>query len=87
MVYFIYIHAYYMFIASTNTVYNSHSLQGGYNLNSISESFSSCVDVMLGGAPPRIKNVDPDPAAVKCIKNVITVHKKYWKSLCCDGMY
>jgi len=60
-------------------------LQGGYNLNSISESFSACVDVMLGGTPPRIQDTEPTANAVETIKNVISVHKKYWKSLCCDG--
>lgn len=63
----------------------TNSRQGGYNLNSISESFSSCVDAMLGGAPPRLPPVTPDWAAVESIKDVIRVHKKYWKSLCCDG--
>ena len=54
-------------------------------MNSISESFSSCVDVMLGGVPPRIEDLTPDSSAVTSIKNVIKTHKKYWKSLCCDG--
>lgn len=61
-------------------------LQGGYNLNSISESFSACVDVMLGGVPPRIEDVTPGSLAVKSIKNVISAHTKYWKMLCCDGL-
>lgn len=54
-------------------------------MNSISESFSACVDIMLGGAPPKVKKVIPNESAVESIKNVIGVHKAYWKSLCCDG--
>ncbi|XP_067934488.1 histone deacetylase 6-like [Watersipora subatra] len=61
-------------------------LEGGYNLNSISESFSSCVDIMMGGTPPRIDDTEPDSSAVSTIQNVIAVHKAFWKSLCCDAV-
>lgn len=67
------------------------SLEGGYDLNSLSTSATACLSVLLGEKPPPIpasvnpydtKNPNqPSSAAVAVLKRVINIQSKYWSSL------
>lgn len=60
-------------------------LEGGYNLDSISESAAHVVSVLLGD-PPRALSLKqpPSQAAILSIKNVISYHKSNYKTFCFD---
>ncbi|XP_052061653.1 histone deacetylase 6-like isoform X3 [Mytilus californianus] len=57
------------------------SLEGGYNLTSISHSMCMCTSVLLGDSCPSLQITKPMDSAIKTIKNVCDVHKNYWKGL------
>lgn len=58
------------------------SLEGGYNINSISYAMTMCTKSLLGDPLSQLDaNMVPCPSAVNTIKNVIKVHKKYWPNL------
>lgn len=57
------------------------TLEGGYNLTSISNSMCMCTSVLLGDPCPDLKLPTPKESAIKTIKDVIDVHKNYWKCL------
>lgn len=60
------------------------SLEGGYNLDSISWGAAYVVSVLLGD-PPRPLSLDaPSPSAIISMKNVISYHKSDYKLLCLD---
>ncbi|XP_073957715.1 histone deacetylase 6 isoform X3 [Choristoneura fumiferana] len=58
-------------------------LEGGYNITSISHAMTQCTKALLGD--PLTHHYDPKttahPYAIESINDVITTHKKYWKSL------
>ncbi|KAG7472662.1 hypothetical protein MATL_G00111270 [Megalops atlanticus] len=57
-------------------------LEGGYNLNSISESMSTCTSMLLGDTPPTLPSLQPPhPNAAKTINRVLRTHAPYWSSL------
>ncbi|CAG5117385.1 unnamed protein product, partial [Candidula unifasciata] len=57
------------------------SLEGGYNLNSLSYSMSTCMATLLGYPCPMLGNLIPNERAVETIRDVIETHKQYWTSL------
>jgi len=59
-------------------------LEGGYNLESISESSANVVSVLLGNPPKSLQLKPPSEAAVITIKNVISYQKSNHKLLCLD---
>jgi histone deacetylase 6 len=57
-------------------------LEGGYNLNAISESASACLSVLLGDRIPALPTVRPVcKTAVQTISHIIQLQRRYWKSL------
>lgn len=59
-------------------------LEGGYNLDSISEASAHVVAVLLGYSPQSLKLNEPNPASLIAIRNVISYHKSNYKLLCLD---
>ncbi|XP_071158515.1 histone deacetylase 6-like isoform X4 [Mytilus edulis] len=57
------------------------SLEGGYNLTSISHSMCMCTSILLGDSCPSLQITKPMDSAIKTIKTVCDVHKNYWKGL------
>ena len=62
------------------------ALEGGYNLDTLSEAGASCARALLGHVDTMTRvNVSRDTRAdqdaVKSVRNVIRAHKKYWKCL------
>ena len=58
------------------------TLEGGYNLESISYSMIMCVKALLGDPlPPLKRNLFPSQHAVNSINQVIEAHSKYWSCL------
>ncbi|XP_054859461.1 histone deacetylase 6 isoform X2 [Eublepharis macularius] len=57
-------------------------LEGGYNLESISESMTMCTRSLLGDPPPALGRLKaPHPSALQSLARVAVVHRKYWASL------
>ncbi|XP_061470052.1 histone deacetylase 6 isoform X2 [Rhineura floridana] len=57
-------------------------LEGGYNLESISESMAMCTRSLLGDRlPPLGRLKAPHPSALQSLAHVAAVHRKYWASL------
>lgn len=57
-------------------------LEGGYNLESISESMTMCTRSLLGDPPPPLGRLRaPHPSALQSLAHVAAVHRKYWASL------
>lgn len=60
-------------------------LEGGYNLESISESAANVVSVLQGNPPQSLKFKKPiSDAAILSIKNVISYQKSNYNLLCLD---
>lgn len=59
-------------------------LEGGYNLESISESAAHVVSILLGDPPQNLKLKPPSEAAIISMKDVISYHKSNYKLLCLD---
>lgn len=59
-------------------------LEGGYNLESISESAAHVVSVLLGDQPQSLQLEPPSNSAILSMKNVISYHKSDYKLLCLD---
>eukprot|EP01121_Diplochlamys_sp_Union-15-3_P008735 TRINITY_DN2334_c0_g1_i2.p1 TRINITY_DN2334_c0_g1~~TRINITY_DN2334_c0_g1_i2.p1 ORF type:complete len:276 (-),score=51.83 TRINITY_DN2334_c0_g1_i2:135-962(-) len=53
-------------------------LEGGYNLEALSQSAAWCIRVLLGERAPDILDKDPHQIAESQIEDVIRVHKNYW---------
>ncbi|KAJ6655297.1 hypothetical protein lerEdw1_005489 [Lerista edwardsae] len=57
-------------------------LEGGYNLESISESMTMCTRSLLGDPPlPLGRLRAPHPSALQSLSRVAAIHRKYWASL------
>lgn len=59
-------------------------LEGGYNLESISESAANVVSVLLGDPPQALTLKPPSQSAILTIRNVISYHKSNYRMLCLD---
>ncbi|KAB7495237.1 Histone deacetylase 6 [Armadillidium nasatum] len=58
------------------------TLEGGYNLTSISYSMLMCTKALLGDPLPSLNvGLHPSSSAVEDIMDVIAVHKQFWSSL------
>ncbi|EJD76727.1 histone deacetylase 4 [Loa loa] len=64
------------------------ALEGGYNLDTISDSAEECVKALCGGSPEttgklsdKALNAFPKQSAQETIQKVIAIHKKHWPSL------
>lgn len=57
-------------------------LEGGYNVNSISHAMAMCTKALLGDPLPMLQNnKKPTAGCIETIQKVLSVQKKYWKSL------
>ncbi|XP_073992654.1 histone deacetylase 6 isoform X3 [Rhodnius prolixus] len=58
------------------------SLEGGYNINSISYSMAMCAKALLGDPLPRLaEGLAPCPSAVESISETVKAHRNYWTTL------
>eukprot|EP00466_Bigelowiella_natans_P003936 jgi/Bigna1/71118/fgenesh1_pg.14_\ len=57
-------------------------LEGGYNLNSISQSFAACTSVLLGDPPKMLRRVFPTKRATRAVQDTKRHHSSYWT--CCS---
>ncbi|KAG5344016.1 HDAC6 deacetylase, partial [Acromyrmex charruanus] len=58
------------------------SLEGGYNINSISHAMTMCTKALLGDPLPMLDpNLIPCTSAINSINNVLKTHKKFWPNL------
>lgn len=58
------------------------SLEGGYNINSISHAMTICTKVLLGDPLPMLESgQSPCTSAVHTINNVLKTQKQYWPNL------
>lgn len=56
-------------------------LEGGYNLNTISNSMAACVKTLLGDEVPPLKSGEASVSAVNSISNTLHAIQPYWKTL------
>lgn len=57
-------------------------LEGGYNVNSVAYAMTMCTKALLGDPIPKLQNTQKvNASSVETIQNVLSVQKKYWKSL------
>lgn len=59
-------------------------LEGGYKLESISQSAAHVVSILAGDTPTSIKLKPPHLSSIITLKNVISYHKADYKLLCLD---
>lgn len=57
------------------------ALEGGYNLNAISQSAAACMEVLIGEAPEMPTQFLPSVAAVRTVERVKRIHSAYWQCL------
>ncbi|EFN88230.1 Histone deacetylase 6 [Harpegnathos saltator] len=58
------------------------SLEGGYNINSISHAMTMCTKALLGDPLPMLgPGQVPCTSAINSINNVLKTHKKFWPNL------
>ncbi|XP_014474298.1 PREDICTED: histone deacetylase 6 isoform X1 [Dinoponera quadriceps] len=58
------------------------SLEGGYNINSISHAMTMCTKALLGDPLPMLEPGQvPCTSAINSINNVLKIHKKFWPNL------
>lgn len=58
------------------------SLEGGYNINSISHAMTMCTKALLGDPLPMLDpGLIPCTSAINSINNVLKTHKKFWPNL------
>ncbi|XP_050461613.1 histone deacetylase 6 isoform X2 [Cataglyphis hispanica] len=58
------------------------SLEGGYNINSISHAMTICTKALLGDPLPMLDpGLIPCASAITSINNVLKTHKKFWLNL------
>ncbi|XP_053996185.1 histone deacetylase 6 isoform X2 [Hylaeus anthracinus] len=58
------------------------SLEGGYNINSISNAMAICTKTLLGDPLPMLESDQiPCSSAINSINNVIKTQKQYWPNL------
>lgn len=57
------------------------ALEGGYNLESISNSALAVMQVLLGGAPGRLGRLDVSEEGTETVSFVAKQQSRYWKSI------
>ena len=57
------------------------ALEGGYNLDSISESATFCAKALLGDPLPPLALGEPNKSAVQTVADVMGAHRQFWKLL------
>ncbi|XP_076299749.1 histone deacetylase 6 isoform X1 [Lasioglossum baleicum] len=58
------------------------SLEGGYNINSISHAMALCTKTLLGDPLPMLESgLIPCSSAINSINNVLKTQKQYWSNL------
>ncbi|CAJ0847314.1 17670_t:CDS:10 [Entrophospora sp. SA101] len=57
------------------------ALEGGYNLNSLSNCALACVKVLLGEPPGQLEKLKPRKECIEIIHQIIRTQSKYWKTL------
>nr|XP_031839084.1 histone deacetylase 6 isoform X2 [Nomia melanderi] len=58
------------------------SLEGGYNINSISHAMALCTKTLLGDPLPMLESgLIPCSSAINSINNVLKTQKQYWPNL------
>ncbi|CAK5281569.1 unnamed protein product, partial [Mycena citricolor] len=57
------------------------ALEGGYNLDSITNSALAVTDIIMGGSPPEMKSMVPSDVAAETIWLVAREQSKYWKNV------
>eukprot|EP00505_MAST-04D_sp_SCG-Rhode-Island_P003371 Stramenopile-MAST_4_protein_3371 len=57
------------------------ALEGGYNLDAVSNSSVACARVLLGDPPPLLRPGVPKPSAMRAIRQTLSVHEQYWYSV------
>lgn len=61
------------------------SLEGGYNINSISHAMAICTKTLLGDPLPTLEsNQIPCKSAIQSINNALKTQKQYWPNLLFD---
>ncbi|CAH1232520.1 HDAC6 [Branchiostoma lanceolatum] len=54
-------------------------MEGGYNIQTLSECVAVCVETLLGDPCPPLPPLQPDPSSVETILDVLGVHQNSWK--------
>ncbi|KAI8505294.1 Polyamine deacetylase hdac10 [Branchiostoma belcheri] len=54
-------------------------MEGGYNIQTLSECVAMCVETLLGDPCPPLPPLRPDPSSMETLLNVLGVHRKSWK--------
>ncbi|XP_055881902.1 histone deacetylase 6-like isoform X3 [Biomphalaria glabrata] len=57
------------------------TLEGGYNLKTISECMAACTSVLLGDQCPALKKLVPCDSAAITVNEVLLIQKNYWSCL------
>lgn len=58
------------------------SLEGGYNINSITHAMTMCTKSLLGDPLPMLEHKStPCTSAINSINNVLKTHRRYWHNL------
>lgn len=58
------------------------ALEGGYNLQAISESMTACLQALVGLPPLRLAvNPTISPIAINAVEQTLAAHKPYWNFL------
>lgn len=60
------------------------ALEGGYNVNTVAYSMSTCIKVLLGDPLPRLVWQEMRPSALKTMEAVLNTQKRYWPVLTVD---
>ncbi|XP_070571561.1 histone deacetylase 6-like [Ptychodera flava] len=56
-------------------------LEGGYNVSTVSDSFTMCVRILLGEPCPPLQTTKPCDSAIQSILDTISVHHQFWNCL------
>ncbi|KAG8936674.1 Histone deacetylase hda1 [Tulasnella sp. 418] len=57
------------------------ALEGGYNLQSISNSALAVAEILLGGAPPMMPEQSASDVVTETVWQVAKIQSRYWKSI------
>ncbi|KAK3280827.1 hypothetical protein CYMTET_11359 [Cymbomonas tetramitiformis] len=63
------------------------ALEGGYNLEAISESYAACTSVLLGKTLPPLMPLQPSSRTLSTIYRVLVEHARFWVSLDSPGLF
>lgn len=57
------------------------ALEGGYNLESVANSATECIKVLMGESPPAIPAMIASAVGTETVDDALRVQSKYWKTL------